>query len=194
MLCFCVFRKTPDRRTDPDRNVSVARKLIFSSDEDGPRRKKGQLDMRFKVNRARFLGKALNKDGCLDKRTREYKDYVAKMKLNPSESNPRVKIPLTKHGKPDMRFSVNKQIFKRPELVNQKSSRSTGKEINFYSFLEDNTLADLEPFDRCLTGNILTLESVHGGHFVFPLPHSPEKLGFAHIKSKALKQSKWKLQ
>ena len=67
--------------------------------EDGRTRNDGQLDMREKVNRERHLGKGLNIDGSLDKRTRAFKDCDGKMKQKP---------PQEKSG---MRFSANKQMF-----------------------------------------------------------------------------------
>ena len=73
------------------------------------RRKDGEPDMRYKENRDELLRGGRNKDGTLDRRTKEYGAWLKE------------EAPKRKDGGPDMRFKVNRDLL----LVKVKNTDGT---------------------------------------------------------------------
>ena len=73
------------------------------------RRKDGEPDMRYKENRDELLRGGRNKDGTLDRRTKEYGAWLKE------------EAPKRKDGGPDMRFKVNRDLL----LVKAKNTDGT---------------------------------------------------------------------
>ena len=118
------YSETPERKiqTNRGKDKTIPRKLDF--EDELPRRKNGQPDMRYKENRSKYLEPGLNKDKSVDKRKKGFKNLKA-LGLVQSDAKEKVFVPLTKAGKLDRRYKVNQEIL-RQELVKTKPLGSTG--------------------------------------------------------------------